>query len=284
MRVHYIYIFKNKEDRRNEEMYKKLAEMVCRTDGFTSPQNIARAKKSDRYYDFYAEDSSEHANAVPLFETHKNDLFLWMEGETPIDDLSYLYEIAETDEERTLIDNVLPGYTTHYEEGFWFEELPLEVESKIFGKSTELMRRLEDKEKYKDLENDNHYYFIQREDGQCYIVSDSQLPELYDFYDFYNRFFVSCEIIAPDKETAARRLQNRMVRPVMQVDGINEKIGKADYYLYLFQYFRRLQKTTKSLPANFWEWLDSYPEEKLLNAALLYAKYNLVMYEMDKTC
>lgn len=50
-----VYIFKNKEDRQNIEMYQKLADLVLKIEGEIYPDNLAISKRADKFYRTYDE-------------------------------------------------------------------------------------------------------------------------------------------------------------------------------------------------------------------------------------
>ena len=48
-----VYIFKDKEDRQNIEMYQKLADLVFRIEGEIYPDNLAVSKRADNFWETY---------------------------------------------------------------------------------------------------------------------------------------------------------------------------------------------------------------------------------------
>lgn len=278
MKVCSVYIFNKKKDRRNVAMYQKLAELICRVDGFIRPQNIAEARKADRFYNNYDDAYENNKETPPYFETKKRDLFLWVEGQYYMNDKKYLYEVAKSAEETELIDKVLIGYTYHYEAGSWFRETDDEVPTRDFGKATELMRKAEYKVKESEPHEGEWYYFIQGEDGTGFTVSAAKVPELFgDIKNFFNRHIVSYEFAALSQKEAEEKVDKVMMKPCIEVDGL--KIHRAYYYGILFLYFRRTQKSTTNLPANFWDWLVPDKEEQYFKYAMLYEQTHVFMHE-----
>lgn len=277
MKVCSVYIFNRKKDRRNVAMYQKLAELICRVDGFISPQNIAEARKADLFYDNYDDAYEGNTEALPFFETKKRDLFLWVEGQYYLNDKRYLYEVAETAEEQELIDKLLIGYTYHYKAGSWFRETDDKVATRDFGKAAELMRKPEYRASEASPHEGDWYYFIQGEDGSGFTAPAAEAPGFCgQFENFFNRHIVSYEFAASSKKEADEKVHEVMLEPCIEVEG--QKIHRAYYYDILFLYFRRLQKSTPDLPANFWDWLTPDKEEQYFECALLYEQTNIFMY------
>ena len=78
-----IYIFKDKEDRQNIEMYQKLSEIIFEYDKGCAirADNIARAKRKDKFYGDYDTPYMREKKPEPYFTTEKGDLFLWVSGQ-----------------------------------------------------------------------------------------------------------------------------------------------------------------------------------------------------------
>lgn len=269
-----VYIFNKKRDRRNVAMYQKLAELICRVDGFISPQNIAEARTAERFYDNYDDAYEGNIETLSCFETKKRDLFLWVKGHYYLNEKKYLYDVAETADERELIDKLLIGYTCHYKAGVWFRNTDNKVPTRDFGKATELMRKPE----YRVSESNPHegdwYYFIQGEDGTGVTIASDDAPVICkEIKNFFNRHIVSYEFAASSKQEADEKVNKVMLQPCIEVEG--HRIHRAYYYDILFLYFRRLQKSTTNLPANFWDWLTPDKEEEYFERALLYEQTHM---------
>lgn len=48
-----VYIFKDKEDRQNIEVYQKLADLIFRIEGEIFPDNRAVLKRADNFWETY---------------------------------------------------------------------------------------------------------------------------------------------------------------------------------------------------------------------------------------
>ena len=282
MKVCSVYIFSKKRDRRKVAMYQKLAELICRVDGFISPQNIAEARKADRFYNNYDDAYEGNTEIPPYFETKKRDLFLWVEGQYYMNDKKYLYEVAKTAEEKELIDKLLIGYTCHYEAGSWFRETDDEVPTRDFGKATELMRKAEYKVKESEPHEGQWYCFVQTQGGAGFTAPLAELPLLAEKIDnFYNSHVVTYELAAQDLKEAEEKSHRIMLEPYKTVEGQGRTLNRAQYYDILFLYFRRIQKSTTDLPANFWDWLVPDKEENYFKYAMLYQQTNVVIQERN---
>ncbi len=267
MKTASVYIFNNKEDRRNKEMYKKLADLICRIDGPINTQNIAEARKADRFYKTYDESVEGSPKVLPHFETRKGDLFLWVDGGYHMNDTRYLYEAAETLEEKELVGKVMIGYTSHHEEGYWFRDIDSNIPRKVLGKATELMRQ--EKYKNKDTKDGTMFYAILNDVGMVIPWTKEEAEEAAKSKEFVNTHIVIYENTASDPNDFKKKTDEAMKRCV-SVRGTSEPIDRYTYYDMMFTYFLRLQWTYKSLPANFWDWLKADGKDCFEMAQILY--------------
>lgn len=249
-----VYIFNNTEDRRNKEMYKELAELICRINGPINTQNFAEARKADRFYKTYDEAYEGNKTDLPYFETRKGDLFLWVEGKYSMNDVKYLYEAVRTAEEKALVDKVMIGYTYHYESENWFRELDDEIAKKIMGKSTELMRQEKYKKKVSDTEAGKTFYAIMDHKGTVVCWTKKGAEEAAQSREFVNNHIVIYEGTAADPDEFKEKT-NTVMEKKITVSGSNEAVVRYEYYDMMFNYFLRLQWEQVELPANFWDWL-----------------------------
>lgn len=121
-----VYIFKNKEDRQNIEMYQKLAEIIFEYDKGCAirADNIARAKRKDKFYGDYDTPYMREKKPEPYFTTEKGDLFLWVSGQYCSMSTEELIDFVDmTDERLEILSKVMIGYTKHVNGGYWFEDL-----------------------------------------------------------------------------------------------------------------------------------------------------------------
>lgn len=267
MKTASVYIFNNKEDRRNKEMYKKLADLICRIDGPINTQNIAEARKADRFYKTYDESVEREPKVLPHFETRKGDLFLWVDGVYHMNDTRYLYEAAETLEEKELADKVLIGYTSHHEEGYWFRDIDSDIPRKVLGKATELMRQ--DKYKNGDTKDGTMFYAILNDVGTVILWTKEEAETAAKSKEFVNTHIVIYESVASDLNDFKKKSDEAMKR-IVAVPGSDEQIDRYTYYDMMFNYFIRLQWTYKSLPANFWDWLKTEGKDCFEMARIFY--------------
>ena len=121
-----IYIFKDKEDRQNIEMYQKLSEIIFEYDKGCAirADNIARAKRKDKFYGDYDTPYMREKKPEPYFTTEKGDLFLWVSGQYCSMSTEELIDFVDmTDERLEILSKVMIGYTKHVNGGYWFEDL-----------------------------------------------------------------------------------------------------------------------------------------------------------------
>lgn len=266
MKIASVYIFNNKEDRRNEENYKKLAELICRIDGPINTQNIAETRKADRFYKTHAESMEDNPKILPYFETRKGDLFLWVDGKYEMHDTRYLHDVAETLEEKELADKVLIGYSSHHEEGYWFRDIDSNIPRRVLGKATELMSQ----EKYKnDTKDGTMYYAIMNDVGMVIPWTKEEAEEAAQSKEFVNTHIVIYENTASDPNDFKKKTDEAMKRCV-SVRGASEPIDWYTYYDMMFNYFLRLQWTPKTLPADFWDWFKTDGKDCFEMAHILY--------------
>lgn len=282
MKAESVYIFKNTEDRRNVENYQKLAEMLCRIDGIIKPTKLAETRKADRFYKDY-DDAQERVPKVrPYFETRKHDLFLWVFGQLSLNEKEELYRIVRNEEEKRLVDQLMIGYACLYQSMGRFRDLDIKIKTRDFGKATELMRR----EKYKSMEakaeKGQWYYVIQGEDGSLFSVKSDEIEPFTKLEFFFNRHIVPLEFEAGGKEEAEDMVQRMMRKPCITVEGLGEKISRAEYYDLLFSYFRALQMSAPDMPADFWDWLRPEKEQRYFENALFFYDTRVLTWDHNE--
>lgn len=270
-----VYIFENKEDRGNKEMYQKLAELVCRQDSYITPHNIAMAEKADCFYESFDDAYDGNRKDTPKFKTRKGDMFLWVEGRRELLNTEQLYKVTQTQEEKELVDKVMIGYACHYEAGPWFSDLADEVPKRIMGKATELMRRKEYKEKTENStvpKGKRVFYILQDGEEGIFAMWKEEAEEKAKSLEFVNKYIVTYEGVATNMDMIWRRTEKNLLDMYRSMPGEKTEINLSGFYDMMFRYFKRSQWMPNNAPADFWDWLTPEVIDNSFGAARLYAE------------
>lgn len=272
-----IYIFDNKEDRRNVQKYQELAEVICRVKGFLEPRAICRARKMNIFHE--VENGYEKQDYLPVY---KKDIFLLVYGRPHLLNKASLYEMVLTDTERELVDHLLIGNPEHAGEDFWYENIRAEVKGRIFGNTAELMRKPEDKARDGQPRNGKYFYTLVDSEGTVAIACEDEIQGIIEHDpNFIRSHLVIWEGEAADIETAVRRMENSIDGKDVYTPDNAVKLPLYDYYAILLKYFIRLNKSCSNLPGNFWDWLTKEKEGLYFMRAWIYETMSMLIYDQE---
>lgn len=277
-----VYIFESTEDRRNKAMYQELAELIYRQDSYITPHNIAMAEKSDCFYESFDDAYEGNTKDTPKFKTGKGDMFLWVEGRRELMNTEQLYRVAQTQEEKELVDRVMIGYACHYDAGAWFVDLADEIPKRIIGKATELMRRKEYKEKAENStvpKGKRVFYILQDGEEGIFAMWKEKAEERAKSLAFVNKYIVTYEGVATNTDMIWRRTETNLLDKYRSIPGEKTEINMSGFYDIMFRYFKRLQWMPNNAPDNFWDWLTPEVIDKHFQSASLYAATKIFMCE-----